>query len=162
MKSALFVMTFIVAAAWTASAADPPAWAYGFTTGLSTAPPPAVGGGRAGGGRGGSGRGAPAPPIMLHLEGSTLKFPSNRINSGYDPVDWFPNDHPKMPDVVAKGRAPDIRACALCHGPIGQGRSENAAVNGLPVEYFHPADAGFRRTTARRAIHAKPIPMPWR
>ena len=139
MKRSFFVLTFIVAAAWTASAADPPAWAYGFTTGLSTAPPPAAGrgpGGGSGGGRGGSGRGAPAAPTMLHLEGSTLEFPSNRINSGYDPVDWFPNDHAKMPDVVAKGRAPDIRACALCHGPVGQGRSENAAVNGLPVEYF--------------------------
>jgi cytochrome c553 len=73
---------------------------------------------------------------MLHLAGSTLEFPSNRINDSFNPVDWFPNEHPTMPDVVAKGRRPDVRACSLCHGPMGQGRSENAAVNGLPVDYF--------------------------
>jgi cytochrome c553 len=41
-----------------------------------------------------------------------------------------------MPEIVAKGRRPDIRACALCHYPSGQGRAENAGVNALPVEYF--------------------------
>lgn len=41
-----------------------------------------------------------------------------------------------MPDVVARGRKPDVHACALCHYPDGQGRPENASVVGLPVDYF--------------------------
>ena len=41
-----------------------------------------------------------------------------------------------MPDVVAKGRAPAVRACSLCHYPNGKGRPENAGVSGLPVAYF--------------------------
>jgi len=41
-----------------------------------------------------------------------------------------------MPDVVAKGRRPDVRACGLCHYPNGKGRPENAGVAGLPVSYF--------------------------
>ena len=41
-----------------------------------------------------------------------------------------------MPEIVAHGRRPDIRACALCHLPNGKGRPENAPVTGYPVEYF--------------------------
>jgi cytochrome c553 len=41
-----------------------------------------------------------------------------------------------MPDVVAHGKRPDARACALCHYPNGKGRQENAGIAGLPVSYF--------------------------
>ena len=41
-----------------------------------------------------------------------------------------------MPDIVANGRRPDVRACALCHYPNGKGRQENAGISGLPVSYF--------------------------
>jgi cytochrome c553 len=139
MKRSLFILTFLITAAWSVSAADPPAWAYGFTTGLSTAPPPGGGGGgRGGSGRGGGGgRGAPAPNTTpLHLDGSTGEFTAAQVNDGFSPADWFPNEHPQMPEIVAKGRRADIRACALCHYPTGQGRAENASVDALPVEYF--------------------------
>jgi len=150
MKRSLFVLTFMIAGAWSACAADPPAWAYGFTTGLSAAPAGGAaggpgggggrggsGGGRGGSGRGGAGRGPQAPDTtMLHLDGSTAEFTRTQVNDGFGPADWFPGDHPVMPEIVAKGRRPDIRACALCHYPSGQGRAENAGVNGFPVEYF--------------------------
>jgi len=73
---------------------------------------------------------------MLHLDGSTLEFTRTQVNDGFGPADWFPNEHPTMPEIVAKGRRPDIRACGLCHYPSGQGRAENAGVDGFPVEYF--------------------------
>src|SRR4051812_41048249 len=99
------------------AAADPPQWAYG------TPPPPAAGAG---------GRGAPAPPdtSLKHLPGSTLEFTRAQISDGFGPADWYPGDHPAMPDIVAHGRRPDVRACALCHYPNGKGRSENAGVAG--------------------------------
>jgi len=148
MKISLFVLTFLIGAAWAASAADPPAWAYGFVSGPSATPagggggggrggPGGGGGARGGSGRGGGGRGAPAPDTtILHIDGSTGEFTRTQANDGYGPADWFPGDHPTMPEIVAHGRRPDIRACALCHYPIGQGRAENAGVNGFPVEYF--------------------------
>ena len=40
-----------------------------------------------------------------------------------------------MPEIVAKGRT-DVRACALCHYPNGQGRPENGPVSGLPAAYI--------------------------
>jgi cytochrome c553 len=141
MKRSLFVLTFMIGAAWAASAADPPAWAYGFATGATTAPAAGAGGrGFSGGGRGGSGRGGRGPQApdttILHLDGSTGEFTRTQTNDGYGPADWFPGEHPQMPEIVAHGRRPDIRACALCHYPSGQGRAENAGVNGFPAEYF--------------------------
>ena len=49
-----------------------------------------------------------------------------------------------MPDIVAHGRRPDVRACALCHYPNGKGRAENAGVSGLPVSYFIQTMADFK------------------
>jgi len=37
---------------------------------------------------------------------------------------------------VAHGRKPEVRACAYCHLPNGQGRPENAGVAGLPAAYI--------------------------
>src|SRR6185312_115932 len=140
MKLSLFVTTFLLAASMSIYAADPPAWAYGFTTPLSAAAPaggPGGGAGRGGSGRGGGRGAAPAPPAApMHLDGSTGEFTRQQVSDGFSPADWFPGDHPTMPDIVAHGRRPDIRACALCHYPNGQGRAENAGVNGFPAEYF--------------------------
>ena len=149
MKRSLFILAILAGATWSCWAADPPSWAYGFTTPLSSAPAPGAGRGGGGGGRGGSGggggrgfsggggggRGA-QNQTPLHLDGSTGEFTSTQVNDGFGPADWFPGDHPTMPDIVAHGRRPEIRACALCHYPNGQGRAENAAVNGFPAEYF--------------------------
>jgi cytochrome c553 len=137
MKLTLSVVTFLLAASMSVYAADPPAWAYGFDAPASATPASGPGAGRGGGGRGGRGRGAQGPPpAPLHLEGSTLEFTRRQLTDGFAPADWFPGDHPTMPDIVAHGRRPEIRACALCHYPNGQGRAENASVNGFSQEYF--------------------------
>jgi cytochrome c553 len=106
------------------AASEPPAWAYAI--------PPAPPGGAP------AGPAAPAPPDPKPrtLPGSTLSFPLATIRDGFGPADWFPGDHPPMPEVVARGRRPDVRACSLCHYPNGKGRPENAGVAGLPVSYF--------------------------
>ena len=79
----------------------------------------------------------PAPDTsMKQLPGSTLTFTRQQISDGFGPADWFPGAHPTMPDIVAHGKRPDVRACGLCHYPNGKGRQENAGVAGLPVSYF--------------------------
>jgi cytochrome c553 len=104
------------------AAGDPPAWAYAI-------PPAAPAGAPAA-------QPAAPDPTPRTLPGSTLSFPLASIRDAFGPADWFPGDHPPMPDVVAKGRRPDVRACGLCHYPNGKGRPENAGVAGLPVSYF--------------------------
>ncbi|MSR35517.1 MAG: c-type cytochrome [Gemmatimonadetes bacterium] len=78
---------------------------------------------------------APAPdPTQLSLPGATAKFTRAQIGA-QQPADWRPETHPAMPDIVANGRT-DVRACALCHYPNGQGRPENGPVAGLPAQYI--------------------------
>jgi cytochrome c553 len=56
-----------------------------------------------------------------------------------------------MPEVVARGRRPDVRACGSCHYPNGKGRPSNGSVSDLPVAYFLQAIDDFKnglRTSA--------------
>src|SRR5579863_5819353 len=79
-------------------AAEPPSWAY-----LLNAP--------------GATQATDNDSTARHIPGSTLTFTAGQI-AGRDGVpDWRPNEHPPMPQIVAKGRAPAVRACAYCHLP---------------------------------------------
>jgi cytochrome c553 len=83
--------------------------------------------------------GVKPPPddgIKRNLPGSDASFTTHEMTDLFNAHDWFPADHPAMPDVVAQGRKPEVRACAMCHLPNGQGRPENAGIAGLPVDYI--------------------------
>jgi cytochrome c553 len=85
------------------------------------------------------------------IPGSSGAFTLAQIRDGFGPADWFPGDHPAMPEIVAHGKRPDVRACSLCHYPNGKGRPENAGVSGLPVSYFVQTMADFKSETRRSA-----------
>jgi cytochrome c553 len=71
------------------------------------------------------------------LTGSDRTYTVAQINARYNPADWFPGDHPPMPDVVAHGKeANGIRACGICHLPNGKGLMQNGSVSGLPRDYI--------------------------
>lgn len=79
----------------------------------------------------------PAPDnTPLHVPGSSITFTAARVHNMFDVPDWYPEDHPKMPPVVAEGRKPDVAGCGFCHLPNGLGRPENESVAGLPKEYI--------------------------
>jgi cytochrome c553 len=73
---------------------------------------------------------------VKHISGTTRAFTIAQIADINTPADWFPEDHPLMPSIVANGRQPAVRACAYCHYPNGKGRPSNGGVAGLPVSYF--------------------------
>ena len=55
--------------------------------------------------------------------GSSLFLTRAQIGDGYNLPDWYPNAHPTIPQIVARGdKATALRACAFCHLPIGTGR----------------------------------------
>ncbi len=131
-----------------AVAADvPPPWAYGFEgppplqTGLQPQAPASAA------------QSKPATPEaqLRSLPGSELQFTLEQIQDPFGPADWYPNDHPRMPDIVAHGSRPDVMACALCHYPNGKGRPENAAVAGLLVPYFVEQMQSFRNGNRKSA-----------
>ena len=104
-----------------AAAQEPLPWAYA----IPPAPPA------------GAPAAQPAPDTsMKSLPGSSLQFTRAQISDRFGPADWFPGDHPPMPDIVANGKQSDVWACGLCHYPNGKGRPENAGVTGLPASYF--------------------------
>jgi cytochrome c553 len=157
--SVILALTIVTAGVLVAAADAPPPWAYGFAAPAAAPPPaapaPAPPAGPAGA-RGAAPAAAPAPDdgALKHLPGSTGAFTVTQIRDAFGPADWYPGDHPTMPDIVAHGKRPDVRACSLCHYPNGKGRPENAGVSGLPVSYFLQTMADFR-SGARKSADAR-------
>src|SRR5690348_13064278 len=79
----------------------------------------------------------------LHVPGSTRTYALADYDDMHGAPDWFPQDHPPMPRIVAYGNG-DAWACAYCHLPNGQGRPENAPLAGLPAAYIVEQVRAFR------------------
>jgi cytochrome c553 len=137
-----YIAAALMIAALPAFAADAPIpWAYAI--------PPAPAAGAT----------PPAPDTSIkHLDGSSGAFTRAQIADRFGPADWYPADHPAMPEIVAHGKKPDVWACGLCHYPNGKGRQENAGVSGLPVEYFiqtmHDFKDGKRKSAEPRKTNS--------
>jgi len=128
-----------------------PAWAYGVPAAGQVNPPAARDDGK-----------------VLSVDGSDRKFTFNQVRGRVDndtprrqqPADWFPGDHPYMPQIVAEGdEGRGIIACSLCHYPNGKGRSENASPAGLPKEYItrqlHDMRDNLRASSERRKANTQ-------
>ena len=63
----------------------------------------------------------------------------------------IPTAHPPMPESVAHGRPPEMRACGFCHLVNGQGRPENASLAGLPAAYIVQQMADFKNGDRKSA-----------
>ena len=155
-KSAGLVTLALLSAAVTGvvvsgQVAAPPPWAYGFTTGgPEPAAPPCT---KASKPMDCARLGAPRPKDVIHkLPDTDRSFTEFDIHYDWGPADWYPEDHPTMPEIVARGRESDkLRPCGLCHYPNGQGKPENAPVAGLPAAYILQQLEAFRNGTRRSA-----------
>ena len=160
LKFAAAILVFALCGVLAAQAADSskPDWAY------AVPPPPASA--------------APAgtlpaqrpPPdlTLLSVAGSKFQFTRNKVQGIADdgsrtrvaPADWFPEEHGAIPPLVALGdQGRGIVPCSLCHMPEGRGRTENAALAGLPASYFveqlHDMQSGARQSAEPGKANAK-------
>src|SRR3954466_3527244 len=78
----------------------------------------------------------PASDKPHQLPGSSAAFREAAGGNLFFWPDWYPGSHPPMPDIVAQGRKPDVRACGSCHRAADASGPENASLAGLPVAYF--------------------------
>jgi cytochrome c553 len=78
------------------------------------------------------------------VAGSTKSYTQKQIDDPMNPPDWFPGEHPPMPQVVAHGGASGVRACIGCHLPTGFGHPENSRVPGGTAAYLLRQLADFR------------------
>ena len=79
---------------------------------------------------------APDDGVPRHVPDSAAAFTVTQERDLFFAPDWHPDDHPPMPDVVAHGRPPEVRACGACHRVEGTGGPENASLAGLPAAYI--------------------------
>jgi cytochrome c553 len=90
---------------------------------------------------------AGAPPdntVPKTLPGSTKSYTEAQINDRFGPPDWYPEDHPQMPETVAHGKKPNAFACDLCHLTNGAGHPESSGIAGLPLGYIMRQMAEFK------------------
>lgn len=91
---------------------------------------------------------------VKHLAGSTRSYTQGQIDDTYNPPDWFPDQHPPFPRVVAKGEGKATPGCASCHLASGSGHPESADLNGLTADYLltqiHDFQQGLRTDPRHR------------
>jgi cytochrome c553 len=114
----------------------PPPWAYGLKTPLGSPP---------------SEEPTPTPTDKLTVDnGKVISLPGSPVSltltqmRNQGTVDWYPDDHPEMPEIVAQGRKPDVLACPACHYTNGKGDPANATIEALPYAYFVQTMEDFR------------------
>jgi len=149
MRRIISILTCGLAIGFAATVLDAvaqhPSWAYGFVDpppppGQTASPAPAAA------------AAAPADTSLHQLPGSTRRFTRAQASDPYGPADWFPDEHPTPPPIVAVGRrAAEIGACGWCHYLGGKGRQENAGLAGLPYDYFVQTMLDFRNGKRRSA-----------
>jgi cytochrome c553 len=72
---------------------------------------------------------------IVKAPGSAKEYEWAKVAGNANPPDWFPNEHPPAPRVVAGGAGARF-ACGSCHLMSGQGHPEAADVAGQPAEYL--------------------------
>jgi cytochrome c553 len=80
---------------------------------------------------------------LRHIPGSKSTYTEEQINP-FNPPDWFPDEHPAMPEVVRHGRGGPVQACSYCHLASGFGHPQSANLTGLSVGYLMSQIADFK------------------
>jgi cytochrome c553 len=125
MRSVISILMLAFLPSSLALAADRPDWAY----------PPA------------QAENVPAEPDdgkPVQAAGSTRSYTRKQINAQMDSPDWYPDEHPPMPTIVAHGNGTTVRACIGCHLPHGLGHPENSRLAGTTAAYLTRQLADFK------------------
>src|ERR1051325_7360254 len=142
MKHLIASLLPIISILWAGTPAfsqeTPPAWAYPVNPPDFKAPPDD-----------GTARKVPDSALTLTL---------TQVRDLFYSPDWHPADHPPQPEVVARGRKPDLYACGFCHRADGPGGPENANLMGLSANYIKQQLADFK-SGARKSSVMNRAPM---
>jgi cytochrome c553 len=111
---------------------SPPDWAYPVTPPSVKIPPPT--------------------DEVVHVAGTTATYTEKDVANGFAPPDWFPNEHPPMPQLVAHGKPPNVHACSQCHLATGYGHPESANLTGLAPGYIEEQIREFRNGDRRSSV----------
>ncbi len=93
-----------------------------------------------------------------HVAGSTKTFTEKDVNNIHNPPDWFPDEHPPQPDLVAHGKE-GVNACAQCHLATGYGHPESANLAGLPAGYIEEQLQAFKSGERKSSLAGRSANM---
>jgi cytochrome c553 len=93
-----------------------------------------------------------------HVAGSTKAFTQKDVDNIHNPPDWFPDEHPPQPDIVAHGKD-GVNACAQCHLATGYGHPESANLSGLPAGYIEEQLMAFKSRDRRSSLPGRSANM---
>jgi cytochrome c553 len=99
----------------------------------------------------------PKLPDSWTAPGSHRSYTRIQLQDAFNPPDWYPDEHPPMPAIVAhgsrpQGMGPPLLPCALCHLPNGAGHVESASLAGLPADYIERQFVDWRSGARRIAV----------
>src|SRR5579859_6373688 len=126
------VLTSALACGTPPLADQPPAWAYPVNPASLTE--------------------APDDGSPLQVPDSDAHFTLTQIRDLNFCPDWHVDDHPPMPEIVARGRKPAVLACGSCHRADGSGGPENARLAGLPAAYIAQQVADFKSGARKTSV----------
>ena len=136
----LWLLALPAGAAPPSAVSEPPPWAYPVT-------PPDF-------------KPVPDDGRIRKVPDSSAGYTLTQVRDGFLAPDWHPEDHAKMPGIVAHGRKPDVLACGYCHRADGPGGPENASLAGLPYAYIVQQLSDYRSGRRSTAL-PKRIPQAW-
>jgi cytochrome c553 len=140
MKASAVLLTlplaFVLSAATPASAESPPEWAY-------PKPSPGL-------------KLAPDDGVPRSVPGSNVTYTLTQLRDPFVSPIWHPDEIPLQPEIVARGRKPDVYACGFCHRADGPGGPENANLTGLPAAYIVQQMADFKSGARRSLVPDRP------
>ena len=132
----MFALTFALAMSTIAqSQEEPPPWAYPVNPPDFKLPPD--------------------DGILRRVPGSAVAFTLTQVRDRFFAPDWHSGDHPPMPEIVARGRKPDVFACGFCHRADGPGGPENANLTGLPAAYIVQQMADFKSGARKSSVQKR-------
>ena len=136
-KSSAALLTFALASALAAgtpaqSEEGPPAWAYPVN-------PPDF-------------KPTPDDGTLRRVADSTATYTLTQLRDRFIAPDWHPGDYPPMPEVVSRGRKPEVFACGFCHRADGPGGPENSGLAGLPAAYIVQQMADFKSGARKTSV----------
>jgi cytochrome c553 len=102
------------------------------------------------------------PPIddgnLVRVPDSTAGYTWSQLRDRFIAPVWHPGDHRQLPDIVGKGRKPDVFACGYCHRADGPGGPENADLAGLPKSYIIQQMADYKSSARSTAVPGRSPP----
>jgi cytochrome c553 len=89
---------------------------------------------------------------LRKVPNSAVTMTLSQVRDRFYAPDWHPDDHPALPEAVARGRKPEVFACGFCHRADGAGGPENANLMGLPAAYIMQQIADFKSGERKSAV----------